>query len=236
MFLSDFTIGKNDILPTGVVIEKTNRSPATPKKFRVPKDKKLECVNKEVAQYGFWVGKVELDADDEGPEGQKIKFVARQNWNDDGYLAWLYAWPGACDDVETYEHSRKCGMAKSLLMICLQDKEVIMDGGVDLGLKPAQEHCSIIVGITCKPDMYDDEGNPIVSICKSYIDAARKTKYQMMIVENQDHTEYSVLKTKKALKEFKSDPDKFISERGDEWFFCKCKKGNTKACMDMANR
>ena len=145
MILSDFMIGKNDIFPTGVVIEKTNRSPAKPKKFRVPKEKKLECVNKEVAQYGYWVGKVELDADD---EGQQIKFVARQNWNDDGYLARLYAWPGACDDVETYEHSRKCGIAKALLMICLQDKEVTIDGGANLGLKPAKEHCSAIVRIT----------------------------------------------------------------------------------------
>ena len=232
MFRSNFIIGKNDILPNGVVIEKINRSSAKPKKFRVPKDKKIECVNKEVAQYGFWVGKVELDVDD---EGQKIKFVARQNWNDDGFLARLYAWPGACDDLETNEDSRKCGIARALLIICLQDKEVTMDGGANLGFKPAQEHCSAIVGITCKPEMYDDYGNRIVSICKSYIDAAEKATYQMLIVENQDHTEYSVLKTKKALKEFKSDPDKFINERGDEWFFCKCKKGNTKACTAMTD-
>ena len=56
----------------------------------------------------------------------------------------------------------------------------------------------------------------------------------MVITVKMDDTSYSVLKTKKALKEFNSDPDEFVSKRGKEWYFCKCNRGSTKACLDMA--
>ena len=181
------------------------------------------------------MGKVELEPD-EIEEGKEIKFVARQDWDDDTNLGRLYAEQGECDDVRTYEKNRKCGIAKALLIVCLQDKEVTKDGGIDI-LHPVpsedRRHCSTVVVITCSPDIFTPD-KQVVSICKSYIEAAITAKYQMVITVKMDDTSYSVLKTKKALKEFNSDPDEFVSKRGKEWYFCKCNRGSTKACLDMA--
>ena len=229
IFLLELVNGKNYIAPTGVLIEKSNRALPGPQKFIVPKVKKLQCENQEVAEFGYWVDKVELKPS-EIAQGKEIKYVARQDWDDGIDLAELYAEVGECDELETYENNRKCGIAKSLLIVCLQDKEVQKEGGIDIPAPAPREvrtHCETVVIITCNPK------SKIRRICKAYIEAAKTAKYQKVITVKSDGTGYSVLKTNRALKEFISDPDEFVSKRGREWYFCKCKRGSTKACLDM---
>ena len=60
----------------------------------------------------------------------------------------------------------------------------------------------------------------------------KTAKYQKVVTVKLDGTGYSVLKTNRALKEFISDPDEFVSKRGILWYFCKCERGSTKACLD----
>ena len=220
------------------------------KKFEVPLRQKDTCVNDKVKEDGFYVGRGEVTGSIEDPNAQ-FKFVARHDWeNDEGYLAYLKGRRGECNNLETYEHSRRCGIGRALMVTCLQDEEVTKDGGLDPDTywqreyvdfavwkdkeftKKAKENCASIVAITCGPSI---NGQPIVSICKSYINAAFRAKYDLVFVDHESREFYSVKTTKDALMEFVPDPDKFVLELGFDWFFCKCKSTNTKECLEMTN-
>ena len=216
------------------------------KKFEVPLRQKDTCVNDKVKEDGFYVGRSEVTG--------SIKFVARHDWeNDEGYLAYLTAGQGECNNLETYEHSRRCGIGRALMVTCLLDEEVTKDGGLDPDTwwkqetekysvwkdkeftKTAKENCASIVAVTCKISIDDSQGNQLLSICKSYINAAFRAKYDLVFVDHVSREFYSVKTTKNALMEFVPDPEKFVLDVGFDWFFCKCKSTNTKECLDMTS-
>ena len=230
-------------------------SPATPKpkKFKVPNKQKDKCVNDKVKEDGFYVGKGEVSSSIEDAWAQ-FKFVARHDWEkDEGYLASLNARQGECNDLETNEDSRRCGIGRALMVTCLLDEEVTKHGGLDPDTywmrqyvvysvwedteftKKAKENCASIVAITCQPGINNPQGKPLVSICKSYINAAFRAKYELIFVEHKNGPSYSVKTTKNALMEFVPDPNKFVRELGTDWFFCKCKSTATKECLEMTS-
>ena len=235
----------------------TRHEPTKPrpksKKFEVPLRQKDTCVNDKVKEDGFYVGRGEVTGSTEGANAQ-FKFVARHDWeNDEGYLAYLNARQGECNNLETYEHSRRCGIGRALMVTCLLDEEVTKDGGLDPDTywqreyvdfavwkdkeftKKAKENCAAIVAVSCGPRVSNPQGKPLVSICKSYINAAFRAKYDLVFVDHESREFYSVKTTKNALMEFVPDPDKFVLELGFDWFFCKCKSTNTKECLEMTN-
>ena len=87
----------------------------------------------------------------------------------------------------------------------------------------------------CGPSINNPQGEPLVSICKSYINAAFRAKYDLVFVDHVSREFYNVKTTKDALMEFVPDPEKFVLELGFDWFFCKCKSTNTKECMEMTS-
>ena len=99
------------------------------------------------------------------------------------------------------------------------------DGSVIL----AKENCEIIVHIACgvKPGSE--------AACKSYLAAADLRNYQMMFIDVFDSidfkTNYYAMNVKKANTEFQDNPQKFIDNRGTDWFFCRCKPTRKKECL-----
>jgi hypothetical protein len=131
-------------------------------------------------------------------------------------------------------------------MLCLVDKDVIADGGLNPFTyndnlikaytiwedtkfrKRARELCKSIVEIAC----VTYSGTPNYA-CKSYIEAAKASKYEMMFVDRHPDNEYDVFKTIEAESQFNKGPDDFIDTYGQEWFFCKCKQGSTQDCLQL---
>ena len=139
------------------------------------------------------------------------------------------------------------------MITCLQDEEVTEGGGLNPDTywknriipmviwkdkkftNEAKENCAYIVAITCAPVVDDLQGNQLIGICKSYIEAAITAKYEMVFIEHISHKAYSVKTTKNALLEFVPDPTKFVRELGNQWFFCKCKSTATRNCMGLTS-
>ena len=134
------------------------------------------------------------------------------------------------------------------MMLCLEDEDVTKHGGLnpltyndkneadveyavwrdkEFG-KLARKLCLAIVFITCAPGE-----NTTKYACKTYIEAAKAKGYQLLFADNYMEDEYSVLETKEAERMFKNNPDDFISSLGDDWFFCKCKRGGLQDCKKL---
>ena len=209
---------------------------------------KTKCTNGRAKECGYYIGKVSHQPDD----SFKIRFAARLNWADESTeISYLDTNRGECHKLETQEDSQGCGIGRELMILCLGHEDITEDGGLDPSAyneegiwgqtlwrdinfsSVARELCKTIVAIICAPT--DQTTN---YACKAYIEAAKIKKYQMMFVEKDpedvgpdDH--YHVLKTKDAELEFNKNPDAFIQSKGNEWFFCKCKRGSTKECFEL---
>ena len=155
-------------------------------------------------------------------------------------------------ELKTEQNSQGCGIGKALMILCLGHEDITDDGGLDpsayrefkiwgeaiwgdIGFSTAaRELCKTMVTIVCDPDLSTTTNYA----CKAYIEAAKIKGYQMMFVDKDskktvpgDH--YHVLKTKDAEREFNRNPDAFIESKGNEWFFCSCKRGSTKDCLEL---
>ena len=149
------------------------------------------CQNADAKNWGYYIGR-------EAPlGGDAIRFVAKLNWNDEEpILASLNANQGECNDLKTYKGSQQCGIGKQLIGVCLKDKYATAHGGLRIRqynmiqeyeplevwddpafVTNARKYCKTIVEISCDPD---DDIPKIV--CKAYIEAAKRNKYQMMFV------------------------------------------------------
>ena len=148
----------------------------------VNKDKK-ECSNEQAKRDGYYIGK-------EKPTKTEFRFVAKLEWENPTTISGLNADRGQCNDVVTEKDYRKCGIARSLLVLCLRDEDITRDGGVnpltyndltetDYAIWEDEEFgerarllCSSIVAVTCEPI-----DNTPKYACKTYIEAARIAGY-----------------------------------------------------------
>ena len=105
---------------------------------------------------------------------------------------------GKCNDLRTFPGNQKCGIGKELMKTCLQDVDIIENGGYDLNqwdiinsnIKDAvRDTCEAIVLVSCFPDV----PTPTV-VCKMYMDAALDSGYHLILVEKSD--DYMILKFK----------------------------------------
>jgi len=145
---------------------------------------------------------------------------------------------GICNLVVTYDHSKGCGLATTLMEYCFTDDNV---GGIDVQnnedfkkenfkkwRKMAMQKCDHIVYLQCA-------ANP-VDACSAYFTAAINTEHTLMFsitkpvipdpLQNipERMTLFNVAKTQPL---FKVDPHGWIDTNGSAWYFCKCK---TKSC------
>jgi len=174
-----------------------------------------------------------------------MAFDAKYVWNDDfPIMARLEAWSiGQCNELDTVQDSRKCGVGKELMKLCLGDTAVTGDsteywqetGPASYKMWQDEQFnnkvgqlCQEINFIQCAP--YD---NTPKRICKAYIEAAKETGYEMMFSELFGHNKYVVMKIADAEPEFISDPNKFVDSKGSHWFFCKCEPERKEECHKL---
>ena len=151
-------------------------------------------------------------------------------------LAFLCAKKGYCNDVFTNEGSRKCGIGKALMKLCLIDGDITKDGGYDLSTEDWNDDelapkvlnlCQTIVYISCA--IYDDEVPSIT--CKMYMDAAKESGFDLVFVEKYGEERYHRYKIETAKSIFEKNADEFLEKQGNNWYFCKCKKGGEQGCL-----
>ena len=151
-------------------------------------------------------------------------------------LAFLCGKKGYCNDLFTYEGSRKCGIGKGLMKLCLSDGDITKDGGYDLSTEDWNDDelapqvlnlCQTIVYISCA--IYDDDVPPIT--CKMYMDAAKESGYDLVFVEKYGMERYHRYKIETAKSIFVKNADDFLEKQGNNWYFCKCKEGKEQACL-----
>ena len=147
---------------------------------------------------------------------------------------------GACNSVDTSPGSYQCGLATTLMEFCFTDPDI---GTVDPKIKSnfqregaedyrnlAIENCDHIVYLMCAPTP------PIPkAACSAYLTAALNTGHTMMFTNSfrTGGSKWDALKTATSKIMVKSNADNFVTEYGDEWFFCKCKTKQLKQCEAM---
>ena len=170
----------------------------------------------------------------------KIKWVALLDLSQprpETPLAYLEARRGSCNDLQTYERSRRCGIGRAMMEMCLKDEEISENGGwnplqdywIDDDLsRPARDLCKTIINVSCKPY----ERTPAIA-CKMYMDVASTTGYQMIFIQSPDplidrNHRYKIEIAKEI---FENNHETFLEEKGDDWFFCKCKPDELQKCI-----
>ena len=142
---------------------------------------------------------------------------------------------GMCDDIHTREDSRRCGLAKALLDVCLKDTRITKGGGFhalidtaiwtdDLSRQAAFDNCVIIIHLSCSPR----DANIVSPVCKGYLEVAIDNNFPILFAEFGDGNgrPYQTMNTKDAKTIFEGGPvpsKDFIGLYGSYWFFCKCR-------------
>ena len=195
------------------------------------------CENKEIKAKtppSFYIDKQQ-------PQFNDYKWVAVLDPSvpEPNVLGFLDAEKGQRNYLKTNEGSQKCGIGKALMEFCLNDDDITEDGGINSLTSPswrddnlgpiAKEMCRSIVYVDCEPLKPTPK-----MVCKSYMEAARDAGYQMMFVEKLVYPEeviYDRLRIDRAYPIFVEDPEQFIVDRGNFWYFCKCKPTKRGPCL-----
>ena len=217
-----------------------------PIKLSLPIEKMGSCENTDLKKQKHFFVRKSVDA---GMLSQ-IRFDAVLTKNSYTVLAELMAKSGGvCNTMETFEGSRRCGLASELMKLCFDDDDV---GEVDVGSHRFAESypllnrpldlrerikrfCEHLVFLSCDPER--DEGVP-AAICSAYLNAAKLTGHQFMITYPTLWKGVNVIPVWLALKYFKASnngPDRFLKINGDHWFFCRCKESDMRECNNKFN-
>ena len=210
-----------------------------PKKERFSIRSKPNCENKEIINTKqFYIDRYR-QASYGGPDS-RFRWIAILNPStprSETPLAYLNAERGACNDIYTHKGSKNCGIGRAMLLLCLNDDDIIGNGGYnplddpwedeDLG-ESARELCKAIVVLSCNPK----ESTPPI-VCKMYMDTARTAGYHLVFIEKDYDNKYKRLKIDSAKSIFENNPEDFLDEMGNQWYFCKCKPNKLKDCKGM---
>ena len=101
------------------------------KKERFSIRSKPTCENKEIInKKQFYIDRYR-QASSSGPES-RFRWIAILNPStprSETPLAYLNAERGACNDIYTHKGSKNCGIGRAMLLLCLNDDDVIVNGG-----------------------------------------------------------------------------------------------------------
>ena len=146
---------------------------------------------------------------------------------------------GYCNEVETTEGFKQCGMATTLMEFCFTDEDV---GGMDLkedtifGMQTlekwrtmATKNCKHVVFLECDP-----KSPTPIEACSAYLTAAINKGHIMMFTYPNEELEMDVMNVATFAKsELKKGGLAFIREHGARWYFCKCKPERIEQCKAM---
>ena len=182
-----------------------------------------------------------------------VKKVKSENkkydWNfeavfEDTVLARLEAkLGGICNEIESFEGSRRCGLATSLMKFCFKDPNIgtFDPGAVNVERNPAIvllqksekvrnlaiANCDHMIYLICAPaDIM------LYTACSGYLTAALTTGHTMMFTIN--YGNWGVTKVSTAKDMLKNSPRGFITRYGDTWLFCKCKPNRVTQCEGLS--
>ena len=210
-----------------------------PKKERFSIRSKPNCENKEIINTKqFYIDRYR-QASSSGPDS-RFRWIAILNPStprSETPLAYLNAERGACNDIYTHKGSKNCGIGRAMLLLCLNDDDIIGNGGYnplddpwedeDLG-ESARELCKAIVLLSCAP--YE---STLPIACKMYMDTAKMAGYHLVFIQKDYDTTYKRLKIEIAKSIFENDPEDFLDEKGQHWFFCKCRPNKLQDCKGI---
>ena len=188
--------------------------------------------------------------------GPKYEFVAlgEEEGADKGReLSKLKAQKGGiCNDVTTQPGSYGCGLAKYLMKACYEDDEILGKAkkGYDVFTdeldkwedepneadESANRLCQTITYTHCAPEIDSAGTKTPERACVSYMRGAIAADFDLIFIYKGPMGAMDVLNLIEAEKDFRRDEGsakEFIKKHGPEWFFCKCKDGRKKECMDM---
>jgi len=141
---------------------------------------------------------------------------------------------GKCNDLRTHPGYQKCGVGKELMITCLQDDDIIENGGYDLNQwdvinfnlrATVRDLCEAVVLVSCVPEV----PTPTV-VCRMYMQAALDSGYHLIFVEKSDDNRMLRFGIEAARLDFEQYPDEFIEDTGRNWFFCRCKPNRRQNC------
>ena len=164
-----------------------------------------------------------------GTKGKDVILMSELNAEDEGY----------CNQVETYEGYKACGLATTLMEFCFSDEDVggmVLEDDSLFGPRAnwrdlAKTNCKHMIGLDCAPK----KGTPYAA-CASYLTAAINKGHMMMFTYPNEEFELEVMHVGNTAKpKFKKDANKFIEEYGNKWYFCKCKPERIENCLAMAS-
>lgn len=209
------------------------------------------CPNKQIIEKGFWISRDIREHE----FGHVVKIDFTCSIKKDGEeLAYLTgATGGDCNEVETKERSRRCGLAKYLMRTCFRDSKIL--GTENKGVDPltderwendqmkkdAAQNCETIIYLACAPTP-PSITTPYVA-CGSYMRGALEAEFNVLFAQLRLEFSGEILIEMGSFHlpdlelEFgksKESAEKFIENHGNQWFFCKCKTNLMGACMGMA--
>ena len=221
-----------------------NRIPTKyPKRVLLNPKYKNTCKNDEIKQeHAFYVNKrIQKQLLPTSPS--KITWIGSLKAST-SQLAILNAKRGKCNDVHVYPGSRKCGIGKEMMKMCLKDDDITEDGGYnpmtekdwydeDLE-REARKLCKAIVLVTCKP--YDSTPN---IAGKLYMEAALDSGFHLVFIQKLAIDDAQLDKIRRydieaAKLDFLKNADAFIEDMGANWFFCKCKQDSKQDCLGIS--
>ena len=85
-----------------------------------------------------------------------------------------------------------------------------------------------IVLLSCAP--YE---STLPIACKMYMDTAKMAGYHLVFIQKDYDTTYKRLKIEIAKSIFENDPEDFLDEKGQHWFFCKCRPNKLQDCKGI---
>ena len=162
--------------------------------------------------------------------GKEIVRISELNAEDEGY----------CNQVETDEGYKGCGLATTLMEFCFSDEDVgslVLKDDPLFGPRPkwsdlAELNCKHMIGLDCAP-----RGATPYAACSAYLSAAINKGHMMMFTYPNEEYELDVINVGNTAKpEFKKNADSFIEEHGNKWYFCKCKPERLENCLAMESK
>ena len=130
---------------------------------------------------------------------------------------------GECDSAQTDPNYQSCGLSTQLMIHCLRDKDITIDGGVNPDTeeqfknnpdaqKLAKKQCMTIVSL--------NQGANPPRAGVAYTKAATKAGFEKVFTVTPGGNNMAFWSVAVVEKEYLNNPIQFIIEHGQQWFFC----------------
>ena len=177
----------------------------------------------EDGQYYFYASVLDdfSDARIIGPPGIK-KYTGQV-----GYARCSDAWVHRVDTYSDTYKPENCGIATAVTFLCMIDRDVLPGEGINLDLELAFKGDEVAIGLA---ERHCDKVVALINTAKppeganSYFSAAILASLDIMILQQRENYDYSILSTADIKKSYNENGYKLVDYSEDKhWYFCKLK-------------